>query len=140
MPKATSARRRGRPAHGSGNLLAVYVAVEWKRDQSKSGRRHSVKRACELLASEIESLSPNTTGDATTIAADPQGWSRIKDLHRQAILRAREDGEFRDLLASQLEEIRRSSWSGDELVPALFVGGCPISMWLRFSDWAVPKT
>lgn len=118
-----------RPKHNPGNLLAIWVAVEWKRGQAKNGARHSIKRACELLAGELKSIQPGSPN-----VARPPGPSRLRTLHGEAEATAKREPTFRKLLDDSLAEKRRSLWPDDELLPMILIGGPSATGWFVFSD------
>jgi hypothetical protein len=125
----TPPSNKRRPKHNAGNLHAIWVAVEWKRDQSKNGGRHSVKRACELLAEDLKSIKP----ESPTVARSP-GWSRLKARHHDAETIAQGDTAFKKLLSESLAEKRATLHPDDELIPMILVGDGELIGWLRFSD------
>lgn len=118
-----------RPKHNPGNLVAIWVAIEWKRDQAKNGARHSIKRGCELLAVELKSIQPGSPN-----VARPPGSSRLRTLHGEAEAIAKRDHTFRKLLVDSLAEKRKTLWPGDELLPMILIGGPSATGWFVFSD------
>lgn len=123
-----------RPKHNLGNLQAVWVAVERLRDRSRTGRRHSVKRACELLSDMLVDANIQSASDGKQTAGRVRSWSRLKALHDAAEGRAALEPAYRQRLDSSLSWSRNALWPDDELLPVALISGPELSFWLSFSD------
>jgi hypothetical protein len=126
-----SAKRR--PPINLGALAAVWVSVEWKRDQSHTGRRHPVTRACQLVAEALKGVVP-AGGDASATVAKPVKWQQIKAEHGKAERLAEDDEFYRARLERNLAEARASLWPEDDYIPLRFVGGAELTGWLLATD------
>lgn len=125
--------KKRRTKLNEGHWLAVWVAVEWKRDQAKIGR-HSVKRASVLLAEELESSEPVAVKKPVATVTPSPAWSRISGIHRAAEVKAKSDASFRKRLDADLSRLKNTLWPDDEVLPAIFVGGEELAMWVVYSD------